>query len=64
MTIPASMWCECVRCGYRWIKRIDGRPKRCPSPTCKEHDWDIPVGKKALGRPPAKKAVAKRKPAK
>jgi predicted Zn-ribbon and HTH transcriptional regulator len=50
--------CRCVRCGYEWVKRVGGRPVRCPH--CKEHDWDKPVGMLKVGRP-KKKAPAKKK---
>jgi hypothetical protein len=56
MSIPDSMICRCRRCHHHWIKRIAGRPATCPN--CKEHDWDIPVGRKKMGRPPK----AKKKP--
>ena len=50
MPIPPSMICHCLRCGHSWVKRIEGRPITCPK--CKEHHWDIPVGKLKMGRPP------------
>jgi hypothetical protein len=49
MTIPASMICKCLRCKHTWLKRIDGRPVRCPG--CKQYDWDLPVGVLPRGRP-------------
>jgi hypothetical protein len=57
MPIPQSMICKCMRCGHAWIKRIEGRPVRCPN--CKEHDWDIAAGELQRGRP-KKKALAKK----
>ena len=53
MSIPSSMMCRCTRCRHEWVKRIAGRPKRCPK--CKEVNWDIPAGKLKRGRPPAAK---------
>ena len=29
---------ECLRCGHKWIPRIEGKPKSCPS--CKNRLWD------------------------
>jgi len=57
MPIPRELICECRRCKYAWVKRIAGRPERCPR--CKEHHWDVPAGKLKRGRPP--KAKGKRK---
>lgn len=34
---------ECVRCGYRWFKRVH-RPVTCPQ--CQSRDWDKPFKKK------------------
>jgi hypothetical protein len=48
MTIPVGMMCECLRCGHAWVKRISGRPARCPK--CKQHRWDTPSP--GIGRPP------------
>jgi hypothetical protein len=31
---------ECLRCGWRWESRIEGRPKNCPG--CKSPVWDRP----------------------
>lgn len=31
--------CVCLRCGYRWINRVE-RPKACPD--CKSRSWDVP----------------------
>jgi hypothetical protein len=59
MPIPKDLVCDCRRCGYAWVKRIEGRPKRCPK--CKEHDWDIPAGKLPKGRPPKPKAAKAKK---
>jgi hypothetical protein len=57
MTIPQSMICNCVRCSHQWIKRISGRPKRCPN--CKEHDWDVLAGQRPRGRPTKNAAKGK-----
>jgi predicted Zn-ribbon and HTH transcriptional regulator len=46
--LPEAL-CLCLRCGHYWMKRIVGRPVRCPE--CKEHDWDIEAGIKPMGRP-------------
>jgi predicted Zn-ribbon and HTH transcriptional regulator len=56
MAIPASMVCECLRCGHTWIRRTEGRPVRCPK--CKQAKWGIPVGKLKVGRPPNKRRAA------
>ena len=29
---------KCLRCGYKWYKRIPGRPERCPK--CNSPYWD------------------------
>lgn len=29
---------ECVRCGYKWLPRIERRPKACPQ--CLSRRWD------------------------
>lgn len=50
---PPGLMCHCLRCGKWWMKRVEGRPVRCPQ--CKEHDWDVPAGVKPLGRPKAAK---------
>lgn len=33
---------ECVRCGYKWLKRVH-RPVTCPQ--CQSRDWDKPFKK-------------------
>ncbi len=30
--------CRCVRCGYVWTPRVEGRPRGCPA--CKSYRWD------------------------
>ena len=51
VTIIADMtkhpdFCECSRCElepgmpFSWIKRVAGRPKRCPN--CNSPRWDSP----------------------
>jgi hypothetical protein len=47
MPIPPAMICECLRCSHAWIKRIEGRPVRCPK--CKQPNWDLP--RRKVGRP-------------
>jgi len=34
---------ECIRCGYKWIKRVH-RPVTCPQ--CQSREWDKPFKKK------------------
>ena len=58
--IPPSMMCKCQRCGYEWVRRTAGRPKRCPGPKCKSPYWDSVAGELPMGRP-KKKAGKKRK---
>ena len=58
MPIPSEKICECVRCGYAWVKRVDARPVRCPK--CKQPNWDVPVGKIKMGRPKKKAEAPKR----
>jgi len=53
---PSPWACYCLRCGHMWVKRIYGRPKRCP--WCK-HEWDVPVGMRKLGRPKKTEVRAK-----
>ncbi len=31
---------KCLKCGYEWISRLEGRPKACPE--CKNRKWDVP----------------------
>jgi Zn finger protein HypA/HybF involved in hydrogenase expression len=57
MPIPRQMVCDCRRCGHTWVKRIEGRPLRCPK--CKDRHWDVAVGVLKVGRP--KKKAAKKK---
>jgi predicted Zn-ribbon and HTH transcriptional regulator len=57
MPIDQSRVCDCRRCGFCWIKRVPGRPVRCPH--CKERHWDIKKGVLKMGRP-KKKAGKKR----
>ena len=58
VAIPASMMCRCLRCGHEWLKRMEGRPKRCPK--CISPYWDTKPGELPIGRPP-KKQLAKPK---
>ena len=58
MSIPVAMVCECQRCGHGWVKRISGRPARCPK--CKQHNWDS--HSPGLGRPPKTAEKAKKAP--
>lgn len=39
--------CTCHNCGESWPKRIEGRPKKCPS--CQDRRWDEP-GERPLPR--------------
>lgn len=39
---------ECVRCGYRWFKRVH-KPVTCPS--CQSRDWDKPFKRKKMSEP-------------
>jgi hypothetical protein len=48
MTIPSSMICRCLRCGHRWVKRIDGQPKFCAH--CNSPYWNTPKGAYKLAR--------------
>ena len=34
---------RCMRCGYEWASRKEGRPVRCPNPKCQPANWDQPV---------------------
>jgi len=38
MTSREEMKKECLRCGYVWLARIEGRPVQCPA--CKNLKWD------------------------
>jgi predicted Zn-ribbon and HTH transcriptional regulator len=31
---------ECLRCGHKWIQRVETKPVRCP--VCKSPYWDKP----------------------
>lgn len=35
--------CECKRCGYKWIARVES-PKKCP--VCLHREWRTPKPKK------------------
>jgi hypothetical protein len=48
MPIAPEMVCDCLRCGHAWVKRVAGRPVRCPK--CKQPNWDSPS--QGVGRPP------------
>ena len=43
-TVPRTTYCvsgwECLRCGHKWIPRIEKEPKRCPG--CKSPYWNQP----------------------
>ena len=39
MTINEFPMAECIRCGYRWPRRVH-KPKTCPE--CQSRDWDRP----------------------
>ena len=41
--------CECKRCGWKWVSRIEGGPKICPG--CKSPAWRTVSG---LGKPKVK----------
>ena len=58
MTIPKSMVCKCERCRHTWVKRIEGRPVRCPK--CKQPNWDVKAGVLKMGRPPEASSRAKK----
>ena len=59
MPIDPAKICDCLRCGYGWIKRVAGRPARCPK--CKQPNWDIAVGTLKIGRPLKAKRKATKK---
>jgi len=59
MPIPRELICDCVRCGHAWVKRVAGRPVRCPK--CKQPNWDKRVGEVKIGRPATKKPGPKGK---
>lgn len=35
-----SLQLVCLHCGYHWLRRIDGRPVKCPQ--CQNRKWDKP----------------------
>ena len=39
MTTREELEKACLRCGYEWIARVEGRPAQCPY--CKSPKWDI-----------------------
>ena len=59
MPIPKDMVCDCLRCGYAWVKRVPGRPVRCPK--CKQPNWD--TRSMGVGRPPAASEKSRKKKA-
>jgi hypothetical protein len=56
MPIDKRRVCDCLRCGFAWVKRTAGVPVRCAK--CKTPYWNIPKDKLPMGRP--KKAVKKK----
>jgi hypothetical protein len=52
MAFSEEQVCKCVRCTYVWVKRVPGRPVRCPN--CKQPNWDISLGTLKRGPKPAK----------
>lgn len=56
MPIPKEKICDCKRCGYAWVKRIKGRPARCPK--CKQPHWDIKAGVLPRGTKPGARTKA------
>jgi predicted Zn-ribbon and HTH transcriptional regulator len=58
MPIPPEMICDCLRCGHAWVKRVAGRPVRCPK--CKQPNWDVAAGVLPMGRPPKAKKGRKK----
>ena len=40
------MQCVCLKCGYKWLSRLENNqiPKQCPN--CKRLDWMIPPKEK------------------
>ncbi len=38
---------KCLKCGYEWISRLEGRPKACPE--CKNRKWDVAKEEKKEG---------------
>ena len=39
MTTIEQLEKECLRCGYKWVARIERRPVQCPF--CKNPKWDV-----------------------
>lgn len=40
----------CAHCGWSWVQRTLGRPKKCPNIACQKPNWDKPtelVGKES-----------------
>lgn len=35
---------KCLKCGYEWSPRLEGRPVACPE--CKNRKWDVPKKEK------------------
>ena len=54
MPIPRKLVCDCRRCGYAWVKRVDTTPRNCPR--CKSPYWNVKRGKLQVGRPRKKAA--------
>jgi hypothetical protein len=57
MSFSEEQICNCVRCSYVWVKRVAGRPVRCPN--CKQPNWDVAPLKR--GPKPKPKAAKKKK---
>ena len=46
-TVDMPRW-QCQRCGYCWVGRVLGRPKRCPR--CKNAYWYRPYERPSVSQ--------------
>jgi len=44
---------ECLRCGHKWLRRVEWLPKECPS--CRQSEWNRPARWKKTAAKKAKK---------
>src|SRR5262249_34574606 len=40
---------QCLHCFFRWLPRIQRRPRRCPA--CKRYNWDVAPERRYVDQP-------------
>ena len=41
-TAPRRNLHTCLRCGYQWLSKLEGKPVQCPNRKCQSPYWDRP----------------------